>query len=83
MDGSDTNGSASGCGPLLPHYINLYHLQHLSMPLDLIGNYTPEANRIQEMIKLGLGDDVCDALAEAMALDNGMQLSGPAMHVGN
>ena len=53
------------------------------MPLDLIGNYTPEANRIQEMIKLGLGDDVCDALAEAMALDNGMQLSGPAMHVGN
>jgi hypothetical protein len=67
------HGSASGCGPLLPQYIDLYHLQHLAIPLNLIGSYTPERNRVQEMIKLGLSENLCNALAEAMALDNGMQ----------
>jgi hypothetical protein len=33
-------------------------------------------NRVQEMINLGLGEDLSHALADAMALDNGMQLSG-------
>jgi hypothetical protein len=69
------SASVSGCGPLLPQYIILFNLQHLATSLDLIRNYTPERNRVQELIKLGLDEDRCDALAEAMALDNGIQLS--------
>jgi hypothetical protein len=60
--------------PLLPHYINLYHLHHIAAPLDLILNYTPAGNHMQELLNLGLGGDVADALAEAMTLDNGMGL---------
>ena len=61
--------------PLLQHYINLYNLQHLAAPLDLIFNYTPAENRTRELLKLGLNEDVCDSLARAMTLDNGMGLS--------
>lgn len=71
---ADELPSAYASGPLLPYYINLYHLNHIAAPLDLIFNYTPAGNRTQELLKLGLGGDVSDALAEAMALDNGMGL---------
>jgi hypothetical protein len=74
MDENNADELASAYGSRLPHYINLYHLQHLAAPLDLIFNYTPAGNRTQELLKLGLGGDVSDALAEAMALDNGMGL---------
>jgi len=70
MDGSNPDGPASACGPLLPHYVKLYRLDHLAKPLDLISTYIPAVNRTKEILKLGLGDDVCAALAEAMALDN-------------
>lgn len=66
--------------PLLHHYINLYNLQHLAAPLDLIFNYTPAGNRTRELLKLGLNEDVCDSLARAMTLDNlngmGLSISG-------
>jgi len=65
---------ASSYRPLLSHYTNLYHLHHIAAPLDLIFNYTPAGNRTQELLKLGLGGDVSDALAEAMAQDSGMGL---------
>ena len=47
-------------------------LHHMAAPLGLIFNYTPTGNRFQELLNLGLDEDVCDGLAEAMALDNGM-----------
>jgi hypothetical protein len=61
--------TALPCVRVLPHYINLYHLGHLTTPLELISNYTPIENRRQELLKLGLGEDACEALTAAMALD--------------
>jgi hypothetical protein len=72
MDESNADGLVSPCCPLLPHYINLYHLGHLSTSINLIGDYTPVKTRIEELLKLGLEEDVCNALAEAMALDKGL-----------
>lgn len=66
VDESNTDGA------LLPHYISLYHLGHLSTPINLIGNYTPVESRLEELLKLGLNEDVCDALAEAMSLDKAL-----------
>ena len=56
-------------GPLLPHYINIYHLDHLSTSINLIGNYTPVETCMEELLKLGLEENVCEALVKAMALD--------------
>jgi hypothetical protein len=64
--------SLTPCGPVLPHYINLYHLGHHSTSINLIGNYTPVETRIEELLKLGLEQDVCVILADAMALDKGL-----------
>ena len=64
-----SQGLASPHAPLLPCYIDLYHLRDLSRVITLIGNYTPVESRIEELLKLGLEKEVCDALAEAMALD--------------
>ena len=72
---STTFGRSSVYEPLLPYYINLYNLHHISAPLDLIFNYTPARKRTQELLNLGLSEDVCDALAKAMSQDNGMGLS--------
>ena len=72
---STTFGRSSVYEPLLPYYINLYNLHHISAPLDLIFNYTPARKRTQELLNLGLSKDVCDALAKAMSQDNGMGLS--------
>jgi hypothetical protein len=65
----NTDGLAYPCGPLLPHYINLYHIHHLSTSINLISNYTPVETCKEELLKLGLEEVVCDALTEAMALD--------------
>jgi hypothetical protein len=66
--------SSSSCGPLrlVPHYVNLYHLGHLSTSINLINSYTPPHSRIEELLKLGLEEDVCETLANAMALDKGL-----------
>ena len=56
---------------LVGHYINLYHLDHLSTSINLISNYTPVDTRIEELLKLGLEEYMCDALVEAMAVDKG------------
>lgn len=69
MDESVTDASP---GTLLPHYINLYHLNHLSTSINLISNYTPVDTRIEELLKLGLEEYMCDALAKAMALDKSL-----------
>lgn len=61
--------SPSFCGPLLPCYIDRYRLGHLSSSINLIGTYTPVDFRVEELLKLGLVKDVCDVLANAMALD--------------
>lgn len=72
LDAIDSDRLAASCVRLLPHYINLYHLGHLSTSLDLISDYTPAENRYQELLKLGLEEDVCEVLIEAMALDEGL-----------
>ena len=72
-DGGNAEELAPVYEPLLRQYIDLYNLHHIAAPLDLIFNYTPVGNRIQELLKLGLGENVCDALAKAM--DNGVGLS--------
>jgi len=74
-DGSNADELAPDYEPLHRCYINLYNLHHIAAPLDLIFNYTPAGKRTQELLKLGLSEDVCDALAKAMTLDNGMGLS--------
>lgn len=61
--------------PVFWYYINLYNLQDMSAALDLIFIYTPASKRNHELHKLGLNEDICDALTKAMALDNGMVLS--------
>ncbi|KAF8954279.1 hypothetical protein BDZ97DRAFT_1928514 [Flammula alnicola] len=70
---------ASNVKRLLPHYINLYELRHLSGQLNLIANYTPAENRIQELTNIGLDGEVCQQLAETMALDKGELLPATAM----
>lgn len=74
-DGSNVDELAPDYEPLYRCYINLYNLHHIAAPLDLIFNYTPAGMRTRELLKLGLSEEVCDALAKAMALDNGMVLS--------
>jgi hypothetical protein len=69
LDASNSDGSPPPCVPLLPYYINLYQIHHLSASLDLISLYTPAKNRLQELLKLGLDKDVCHGLIEAMTLD--------------
>ena len=64
--------SPSSCRPLIPYYINLYHLGYLSTSINLIADYTPAESRIEELFKLGLEEDVCQTLANAMALDKGL-----------
>jgi hypothetical protein len=70
---SNTDVLAYPCELLLPHYITLYHLGHLSTSINLISNYTPLETCKEELLKLGLEEVVCDALAEAMALDRTLQ----------
>ena len=70
-DESITDGLVSPGGTLLSHYINLYHLDHLSTSINLISNYTPVDTRIEELLKLGLEEYMCDALVQAMAVDKG------------
>ena len=70
IDGSSADDLASLYDPLLPHYINLLNLHHIAAPLDLIFKYTPAGNRTQELLKLGIDEDMCDALAKAMILDS-------------
>jgi hypothetical protein len=40
--------------------------------LNLINSYTPLHSRIEELLELGLEEDVCETLANAMALDKGL-----------
>ena len=69
LDECNTDGLVYSGGPLLPHYIKLYHLDHLSTLINLISNYTPVETRIEELLKLGVQENVCEALAKAMARD--------------
>jgi hypothetical protein len=71
----NTDGMASSLSYrslLLPRYIDLYHLGHLSTSINLVGDYTPAETRKEELLKLGLELNVCDALVEAMSLDKGL-----------
>ena len=69
---NDRMVSSLSYGSLLQHYIDLYHLGPLSTSINLIGNYTPAETCKEELLKLGLKKNVCDALAEAMSLDKGL-----------
>ena len=70
IDGSSADDLVPLYEPMLPQYINQYNLHDIAVPLGLISTYTPSGYRTQELVKLGLGRDVCDALAKAMALDS-------------
>ena len=71
LDASNGAGLVPPGISLLSYYINLYRVRHLSEPLNLISNYAPVENHLQELLKLGLEREVCRDLMEAMALDKG------------
>jgi DNA-binding transcriptional MerR regulator len=68
----NTDRLAPSCGSLLPHYIKIYGLGHLSTLINLIGSNTPVETHKEELLKLRLDEGVCEALAEAMTLDKGL-----------
>jgi hypothetical protein len=79
-DGSSVDDLVPLYEPMLPRYINQYNLHHIAAALGLISTYTPAGYHSQELLKLGLGRDVCNALTKAMALAS-LMLPSSRKHV--